>query len=114
MAAPARRTSSAFLSPPAESDSHASLQPNAGRAASAGSPEKADEHGQLLLEETVRASHPHSRSETRQGTSRQSRCSGGLLQLGGALSTVGARSGVGKRGRREERADPTPPPQTWG
>ena len=47
MAAPARRTSPAFLSLPAESDSRASLQPHAGWAASAGSPEKADEDGQL-------------------------------------------------------------------
>ena len=41
------RASPASLSLPAEADSRASLQPHAGRAANSGSPEKADEDGQL-------------------------------------------------------------------
>ena len=114
MAAPARRTSPAFLSLPAQSDSHASLQPHAGWAASAGSPEKADEDGQLQgswrrqcgpLIHIPGAKPGRGRAEAVAMLRR-------TAPAGQTLSTAGTRSGAGQRGRREERADPTAPPQT--
>ena len=113
------RASLASLSLPAEADSRASLQPHVGQAASTRSPEKADENGQLQgswrrqsrpLTHIPREKPGRAPTEAVAMLRRATPAGqGGAFE---ALSMVGARSGAGKRGRWEERADPTLPPQT--